>query len=245
MGNKNRGNKGAEVKSQKSHACLSGDLVEERAKKIRGVLEKFVELKKLNVLDIGTGSGIIAGYLGEKCKKLYSVDVNDERVIKKGYYFRRIRDEKLPFLGNKFDVVISNHVIEHVNDQQKHFDEVHRVLKKGGIFYLATPNKFAVIEPHYKLPLLSWLPNSASNCVVGALKKRKWDIKPLTYNKILRLAKERFEIINMTPKVAKNPADYSLNIYPLVQKATKLVPIKALELLNPLMPTYIIILRKK
>jgi hypothetical protein len=33
-----------------------------------------------------------------------------------------------------------------------------RVLRPDGIAYLATPNRWTVIEPHFRLPFLSWLP---------------------------------------------------------------------------------------
>ena len=46
---------------------------------------------------------------------------------------------ELPFDENYFDIVICNHVLEHVADMQKTVAEIHRVLKKGGFAILQTP----------------------------------------------------------------------------------------------------------
>ncbi|MDP4679665.1 MAG: class I SAM-dependent methyltransferase [Cyclobacteriaceae bacterium] len=48
-----------------------------------------------------------------------------------------------PFLGiedNSFDVVISFQVIEHIKEDKKFLEEIHRVLKPGGQAIITTPN---------------------------------------------------------------------------------------------------------
>ena len=45
----------------------------------------------------------------------------------------------LPFSENTFDIVIANHVLEHVNDDTKALREIARVLKPGGNAILQTP----------------------------------------------------------------------------------------------------------
>ena len=60
-----------------------------------------------------------------------------------------------------FDVVVSNHVVEHVGDreaQRTHLAELRRVLAADGLGYLATPTRWALVEPHFTVPLLSWPP---------------------------------------------------------------------------------------
>ena len=42
-------------------------------------------------------------------------------------------------------------------------DEVRRVLSPDGIAYLGLGNRLGLIEPHYKLPFLSWLPHRMSD----------------------------------------------------------------------------------
>lgn len=47
--------------------------------------------------------------------------------------------QKMPFDDNSFDVVICNHVLEHVDDDRQAMREVYRVLKKGGWAILQVP----------------------------------------------------------------------------------------------------------
>jgi SAM-dependent methyltransferase len=46
----------------------------------------------------------------------------------------------LPFENASVDFVLASHVIEHVSDTDLFVSEVHRVLRAGGIFVVATPN---------------------------------------------------------------------------------------------------------
>lgn len=115
------------------------------------------------ILEIGTGSGGIAAYFAAQNIQfnVQAVDVVDSRVTKEGYQFQLVNGTTLPFKDESFDVVITNHVIEHVGEsdaQLHHLCEVKRVLKKDGVAYLAVPNRWMLVEPHYQLIFLSWLP---------------------------------------------------------------------------------------
>ena len=47
--------------------------------------------------------------------------------------------QKIPFEDNTFDIVISEEVMEHIQDYNKALDEVYRVLKPGGIYIFTIP----------------------------------------------------------------------------------------------------------
>jgi SAM-dependent methyltransferase len=51
----------------------------------------------------------------------------------------------LPFPDSSFDIVFYHHVIEHVSDPAKSLDELHRVLKPGGLIYVGTPNRHRAV----------------------------------------------------------------------------------------------------
>jgi SAM-dependent methyltransferase len=60
-----------------------------------------------------------------------------------GFYYRKhiqLMDiHEIPFPDNTFDLVICNHVLEHVDDDQKAMQEIKRVLKNGGKAILQVP----------------------------------------------------------------------------------------------------------
>lgn len=51
--------------------------------------------------------------------------------------------QKMPFDDNTFDVVICNHVLEHVEDLYRAISEIIRVLKRGGYAILQVPVDFS------------------------------------------------------------------------------------------------------
>lgn len=146
------------------HAIL--DLPSRRHKALK--IERLLHLASLpspiEILEIGTGSGGIAHYFAThetlQCR-VNAVDVLDQRLLRDGFDFHLVSNTHLPFPAERFDVVISNHVIEHVGDedaQLDHLREIQRVLRSDGVAYLAVPNRWMLVEPHYRLPFLSWLP---------------------------------------------------------------------------------------
>ena len=113
-------------------------------------------LKEVNatmiVLDVGAGAGIVdamnfKGY----CKEIYGIDpderVVDNKFLTKGYV--GLADSMPFFEDEKFDLIICDNVLEHVDNPNSFLKEVNRVLKVGGVFMGKTPNKY-----HY-MPLIA------------------------------------------------------------------------------------------
>lgn len=172
---------------RKPHADLDLDSRRKKALKIARLLDLSERPQPLRLLEIGTGAGGIAHYFATHPKlwcTVTAVDVVDQRVVKDGFEFRLVRDTNLPFPDGVFHVVLSNHVIEHVGDfeaQKNHLKEMRRVLSSDGVGYLATPNRWMVVEPHYRLPFLSWLPRPMRHRYVQLMKRgENYDCEPLT-----------------------------------------------------------------
>lgn len=228
-----------------SHASLNGDVRTKKAQKLISILSSFIDLGHCDILDIGTGSGHIAHELGHVGKTVVSVNLTDERVVKDGYRFIQIKDEKLPFEDKAFDVVISNHVIEHIPNQRLHIHEIFRVLRKEGILYLATPNKYALIEPHFMMPFLSWLPRRFASGYLRCLKNQTWDVYPLSFSGIKKLVSSEFVFNDMSIEVVKNPRKYNLDMYPFLHPLLRLLPTAFFAILRFVFPSHLIVLHKK
>jgi ubiquinone/menaquinone biosynthesis C-methylase UbiE len=233
-------------KSEKSHAILDEKSRKVKTSKIVSILKaNYPKLKSATIVDIGTGAGYIAQGLANNSKKVISVDVTDERKVKKGYKFVLVKDERLPFDDNSIDIIISNHVIEHVQDQLLHIQEMHRVLKKGGIIYLATPNKYWLTDPHYRLLFVSWLPRGLAQRYVKAFRGKDWDVYPIQYSKIKTHAQNKFMFKKVVIDIIKSPDQYHLDTFKQIQPIMVRVPYKVLEIFHIFIPTIITVMVKK
>ncbi len=182
------------------HAVL--DLTSRRHKgmKIERLLGLRPQPQPLRLLEIGTGSGGIAHYFAThpsiRCA-VTAVDVVDQRLARDGYDFHLVSGTALPFVDGTFDVVISNHVIEHVGEhasQLSHLREIRRVMASGAVGYLAVPNRWMLVEPHFRLALLSWLPPSLRTPYLRLMRRgERYDGEPLRLPRLdALLAEARF-----------------------------------------------------
>lgn len=176
------------------HAALDLGSRNRKAMKIEQLLglERF--LHPIRLLEIGTGSGGIAHYFARHPRlhcEVTAVDVCDNRQVREGYDYRQVTNADLPFSDESFDVIITNHVIEHVGDmntQQHHLAEIHRVMKLGGVGYLAVPNRWMLTEPHYRLAFLSWWPHAWRTPYLRLMRKGTfYDCEPLQMRQLERM----------------------------------------------------------
>lgn len=187
----------ANAKPRHGHAVLDLKSRDAKARKIEALLSLAPHKRPIRLLEVGTGAGGIAHYFGThptlRCE-VEAVDIADTRQTRDGYRFTLIDGVELPFPDQYFDVVVSNHVIEHVGGecaQRRHLDELRRVLKADGLGYLAVPNRWQWVEPHYRLAGLSWLPERwRSPYLRWRRRGDAYDCRPLTAARTEALLRE-------------------------------------------------------
>jgi SAM-dependent methyltransferase len=112
------------------------------------------------VLDFGCGSGgLVAGLVkfgfdmrGCDVGQFWDADPEDRlSLIEQNPY-------RLPHPDAAFDAVISTSVLEHAQNKDELFREIHRVLRPGGLMLHLYPGKYYLpTEPHIYVPLVSWM----------------------------------------------------------------------------------------
>lgn len=101
--------------------------------------------KKIKVLDLGCGDGRFTSFLGEFVDT-DAIELSEEAIKtakEKHPHVNFFHGSALEFNFNpeKYDVVISQEVIEHIEDQNKYMEVCYKVLKKKGYLIMTTPNK--------------------------------------------------------------------------------------------------------
>ena len=220
---------------------------EAKAQKILRVLQPQIDLdRKLSLLDVGCSQGQITQTLAEHFGLVVGVDDADEEGRREGFHFVRADGCRLPLRSRTFDVLLLNHVVEHVRLPQLLLDEAWRVLRPGGLCYLATPNRYGLMEQHYRLPLLSWLPRwLADRYVRWTGRGRAYLDYPLSYRQLNRLAR-RFRIRNQTAAVLAD-AEFFFRDDPGLKGPARWLrwfPRWSFVLLMPWLPVYILTLKK-
>ena len=239
-----------EVEERQPHAVLDVRSRTAKARKIERLLESRCQLAGARVLDIGTGSGVIAEMLAQRVGsegEVVGVDLVDQRVTTNGYRFEQITGTTLPFEQGSFDLVLSNHVLDHVGgppEKRHHLAEIRRVLRDDGCCYLTVANRWVLVEPHFRLPFLSWLPARARTPYVRLARRgRVYDCDIPARAEVLKLVEEaglsyeevELEALGSFAELERGP----------VARLASRLPGGLLEAALPVFPTVVLFLRKE
>lgn len=128
------------------------------------------------VFEIGVGLGAYLSRLAQHAQQAIGLDVEHERTMQAHQYVDQVVcgvGEFLPFPQNNFDLILSNEVLEHVQDDRKSVEEMVRTIKPGGRILLFCPNRGYPVETHgiywrgrYRfgnIPLVNYLPDPWRN----------------------------------------------------------------------------------
>ena len=98
------------------------------------------------VLDAGCGAGSGSALLAEAGAVVHAVDFSHADVVLTERQSSRVRAVtadvyRLPYTDDSFDLVISCHVLEHLDAPDRYLAEIERVLAPKGKLWLITPNR--------------------------------------------------------------------------------------------------------
>jgi SAM-dependent methyltransferase len=117
--------------------------------------------KTAKILDFGCGAGnTVRGFRSRGFVNVHGYDVRDGRsllaaspnVDRENISVGSLLDLRLPYEDNTFDLVTSDQVFEHVQDQARVFQELFRITKPGGHGLHIIPARYMPIEGHIHVP---------------------------------------------------------------------------------------------
>jgi SAM-dependent methyltransferase len=136
------------------------------------MVRHHVDLDGAAVLDVGCGIGTYVRAFRAFSDDIHGLEVEPERVAEASLELPHIVlgvGEALPYPADRFDLVFSNEVIEHVADDRATAAEMVRVTKPGGAIVAFAPNRLYPFETHGayirgryvfgNIPFVNWLPD--------------------------------------------------------------------------------------
>ncbi len=126
-------------------------------------------LRKINILDIGCGGGLLSEPMCRLGANVVGIDASDKNIEVAKFHAKK-NNLKINYIcsspetlriSKKFDVILNMEIIEHVDDIDYFIKKSSQLLKKNGLMFVATLNKtlksyfFAIIGAEY---ILRWLP---------------------------------------------------------------------------------------
>ena len=134
------------------------------------------------VLEVGCGTAALSAALAVRGAEVVGSDVSlrwlvlaQKRLADAHVELVACAAESLPFPDGNFDVVAASDVIEHVEDPARFVGEAARVLRAGGLAFLATPNRYSLgLEPHVRLWGVGYLPRGLAERYVRTARKTSY-----------------------------------------------------------------------
>jgi SAM-dependent methyltransferase len=218
-----------------------------KAAKIIAVLRHFLGVEDLGgrtVVDVGCSAGYIADELaGAGARRVFGFDIDRPGLTKAHQRFgERVSfllaaGDRLPLPAASVDVVVFNHIYEHVEDPDAVMDEIRRVLRPDGVVYLGFGNRLGIIEPHYRLPFLSYLPARVADRYVRAFGRADNYYERFRTRPGLRDLAHGLFVWDYTVPVIKRPDLFAGA--DVVPKAAAVLPAPVVRTLMPLVPAYV------
>lgn len=215
---------------------------EAKAEKIIAILAAAGRPLKpgVRVLDLGCGSGEVSACLARHAQ-VHCTDAIDQRVHGRELPFNLVTTP-LPYADASFDVVISNHVIEHTAAPDAHLQEIRRILRPDGVCYLATPNRLWPWEFHARLPLVHYLPWRWFSRLGMAIGRLGEPVQLLSLGRLQRCAQGQFRVDVWHPRLLHAPQQFALRLSPTLAALLRRVPTLVLETTAGIQPTLILLM---
>ncbi len=126
-------------------------------------------LKKIDILDIGCGGGLLSEPMCRLGAKVVGIDASTKNIEIAKFHAKKntlninyiCSSPEILKINKKFDVILNMEIIEHVDDVNFFIKKSSELLKKNGLMFVATLNKtlksyvFAIVGAEY---ILGWLP---------------------------------------------------------------------------------------
>jgi SAM-dependent methyltransferase len=227
-----------------NRALTEINIAETEARQIMAVCRHFSNrrLEDLNALELGAANRFTTEFYAKNFRRLTVVtdhlpDTNAGTGSSEG--------DLVSVSDNSLDVIICNHYLELVENQDWLMRELYRIMKYDGFCYLGVANRYSIVSRHHRLPILSWMPRLATEiCLkIFRIKDRYYPDIP-SLDKLKRIT-GNFWRHDYTWLIRENPAAfYSENRFNADKLASRLI-LSLFKYFYPHLSSWIWILTKR
>lgn len=178
-------------------------------------LQDYLEVQRLNVLEIGCGQGGNLKQFYLRGCNVVGIDINENKINNAQQFFSRIAHDKANYKfecrniydmngSEKYDLILVHDVIEHVHDKELLFLKANQMLAPNGILFFRFPpwqmpfgghQQICISKICSSLPFLHLLPTSLYKGILKFLGEDKTTIAELLDIRQCRITIEQFESI--------------------------------------------------
>lgn len=143
--------------------------------------KNFFMNKKVLEIGCGFGGNIIHLTQNYNCSAIgldldsdaieIAKDIAKENGIDENKFLNCAAENVTTYVKDKFDLIVSMQVLEHVQDVKKSIEEMLSLLNKGGYIYIHVPNYDSKFETHYRLKM----PSNKKDDFINMLKTKNID----------------------------------------------------------------------
>lgn len=240
--------------SERFPVLYDKDQRSQKAAKVIAVCRDYSDrpLAELVALDLGASTSIMTNYFAQHFKQVIALDT-DHVGLHSGKAGSEVENilylcsdgTRSALADGSVDVIVCNQVYEHVEDQPGLAFEIERLLKPNGFCYFGAGNRFVLIEGHYFLPCLSWMPMWMSHLYLNLMgRKVKYDVYLLSLRRLRKLLKN-FEMIDYTERLIRDPERFAATDVIRADSWLARLPRWMFRRVYPMLPAWVFIIKNK
>ncbi len=164
-----------------------------RAENFLTQMEKAIPITDRPLLDIGCGTSGLTLLAQQRYTQVIGIDIalrwliiGQKRLAEAGLTPLLVcaNAEALPFTDNVFAGIISDSVLEHVDQAKKMLSEAARVTKPQGFFFINTANRYSLLEAYTGFPLAGLIPKQLRWKVIEKICQTPYKLNPVSVSEL-------------------------------------------------------------
>jgi len=156
-------NQYASSKKYEARIYLSKKFRTNPVSKLEWIFDCFPKKESLAILELGCGTGLFWLANRNRIPRSWSMLLTDYSSgmlettrgnlsrLSRDFRFEQLNAEDIQYGDAAFDVVLANNMLYHLQNRDRTFENIHRILKDDGVFIASTMGKGNLSELHHHL----------------------------------------------------------------------------------------------